>query len=604
MTHHLLPTLLPMHNTRTRGAATVFAAVLGLTTTAFAGHQPTPENAPAPVTAATARPSQPTPAAALAALSRFRAALNAWTLTADELLAVQGCAVVIRLDGQVIGRGSVLAGAGSSADATLALAEAMREAERRSPVKLDGLDDAQRLTRLRELAQQMTISVELAGPLVFLTSDTSPEVDGEAAWMIDGVAARLGTRIEGVFPSAMMLTNAAPSETLRQAVSRASQQPELGLLDPVTLRKEHGIVLYRFAVQHAVEPAPGATGELLYRGQRLISQAAIDEPGELATFADTLADALSRSWTADSPLSGLGEQATASPRSAAAAAFAMRRYLAVRGERTPARVRERVEASITAALARVNVKDTDTAAAPAQALRILAESGRGPAAQTASLLAAAYSADRFSDDLLPAARGLIALALPEPQRAKATRAAFQDQTPGTLVNLMPWLAWAEMQTTPTDQAVPSAAALRQMRAAIWQNQLQPLDATASQQDLIGGILVPGSREPLPSWQTARIIAALCTMLGDPRLTSPDERNAEIVRLLNATRFLRQLQVDRTLLWLCGNPGATLGASRPSVFDQRTSADATSMSLLAAVELMASIDKLANAPAPASAPASK
>jgi len=159
-----------------------------------------------------------------------------------------------------------------------------------------------------------------------------------------------------------------------------------------------------------------------------------------------------------------------------------------------------------------------------------------------------------------------------------------------------------MQGTAPDQALPAAAALRQMRTAIWQNQLQPLDATAAQQDLIGGILVPGSREPLPSWQTARIIASLCTMLGDPRLTSPEERNAEIVRLLNAMRFLRQLQVDRTLLWLCGNPDATLGASRPSVFDQRTSADATSMSLLATLELLASIQTLSAAPTSPPAPA--
>jgi hypothetical protein len=83
------------------------------------------------------------------------------------------------------------------------------------------------------------------------------------------------------------------------------------------------------------------------------------------------------------------------------------------------------------------------------------------------------------------------------------------------------------------------------------------------------------------------------MMADDRLTGKDERGAEIVRLLASARFLRQLQVDRTLAWLAEDPQATLGGVRPSVFDQRVSAEATSMTLLAVVELLKAIDALSN-----------
>jgi len=120
--------------------------------------------------------------------------------------------------------------------------------------------------------------------------------------------------------------------------------------------------------------------------------------------------------------------------------------------------------------------------------------------------------------------------------------------------------------------------------------LQAVDAGPDAQDLVGGIVVPGGGPPLPTWQTARLVAFLATMLGEPELTTPKERPGEIVRLLAAARFLRQLQVDDTLGWMCNDAALVKGGIRNATWDQRTQTDATAMALLAVLETIKGIEK--------------
>lgn len=573
----------------------------------------------------------PTPAQALGVLARARLMLTSWgqpsASTSPALQPVPGAAVVLRFQGQIVGRASSLAGPGQTIDPLGVIGQAMNEAENRLPVRGDKLDEdqaqARRFAKLRLLAPEVTISVELAGPLTMLEAPTYAQVEAEVPWMLSGLAAQLigqaggqavgpgGEQpVAGVFPSFMQMANLGPAEGLGQAVSRATGQATLALLEPGELRSKHQVRLYRFAVVHAVEPSPDAPAEVLYRGQRLIDQTQIDDVPALRAFADTLADQLSRNTAPGTPPVGMqpiGPSAQiepATPRQAAAIALALSSYVAVRGGNRqappPAEVLARAEraASIIAgwAAASPEIKaDPATCAMLALALGTDAPQEINLVVAGAFIQATEAMPAGFAESVPVNARGLLALAQPTPQlRADATRAAFAGQTPATVTAMMPWLAWAELGTPGTVAGtVPAASALRQMRTQVWQNQLAAVDAREDRRDLVGGILIPGSRHPLPSWQSARAVAALATMMADDRLTGKDERGAEIVRLLASARFLRQLQVDRTLAWLAEDPQATLGGVRPSVFDQRVSAEATSMTLLAIVELLKAIDALSN-----------
>lgn len=577
--------------------------------------------APAPIT------TTPTPAQALGVVARARLMLTSWgqpsASTSPALQPVPGVAVVLRFQGQIVGRASSLAGPGQTIDPLGVIGQAMNEAENRLPVRGDKLDEdqaqARRFAKLRLLAPEVTISVELAGPLTILEAPTYAQVEAEAPWMLSGLAAQLSGQaggpggeqpVAGVFPSFMQMANLGPAEGLGQAVSRATGQATLALLEPVELRSKHQVRLYRFAVVHAVEPSPDAPAEVLFRGQRLIDQTQIDDVPALRAFADTLADQLSRNTAPGTPPVGMqpiGPSAQiepATPRQAAAIALALSSYVAVRGGNRqappPAEVLARAEraASIIAGWAAASPEiKADPAACAMLALALGADAPEEIKLVVAGAFIQATEAmpAGFAESVPVNARGLLALAQPTPQlRADATRAAFAGQTPATVIAMMPWLAWAELGTPGTIAGtVPAASALRQMRTQVWQNQLAAVDAREDRRDLVGGILIPGSRHPLPSWQSARAVAALATMMADDRLTGKDERGAEIVRLLASARFLRQLQVDRTLAWLAEDPQATLGGIRPSVFDQRVSAEATSMTLLAVVELLKAIDALSN-----------
>ncbi|MFN7440371.1 MAG: hypothetical protein ACK5TV_09295, partial [Phycisphaerales bacterium] len=112
--------------------------------------------------------------------------------------------------------------------------------------------------------------------------------------------------------------------------------------------------------------------------------------------------------------------------------------------------------------------------------------------------------------------------------------------------------------------------------------------------LVGGIVFTKSRNPLPTWQAARPIAFIATMLGDPRLTAPDERSRELVRLLTSLRFLRQLQADDSTAWMQALPGSARGGIRSAPWDQRMPVDATAITLMAITESIRSLDALSPA----------
>ncbi len=158
----------------------------------------------------------------------------------------------------------------------------------------------------------------------------------------------------------------------------------------------------------------------------------------------------------------------------------------------------------------------------------------------------------------------------------AARAVVTRVEPELLVSQMPWvLAALDVSQPPT-----GADALRRMRDMVWAHQLEGPAVEGDNRDLAGGIVFTRGGAPLPTWQTARAAAAMGPMLLDPRLTPPETRAGEFLKLLRTLRFLRQLTVDDSLGHLLADTAMSGGGVRAAPWDQRQPSVATSLTLMA------------------------
>lgn len=154
---------------------------------------------------------------------------------------------------------------------------------------------------------------------------------------------------------------------------------------------------------------------------------------------------------------------------------------------------------------------------------------------------------------------------------------------------------------PVADEVPGAVIFRSTRSQLWQHQLTLTDTTPDTLDMVGGIvftagLAQGKSSPYPTWHGTRPLAFVATMLGDPRLTEPAERPRETVRLMQAVRFIRQLQVDEASAWAYPNPAKAIGGIRSAPWDFSQPVDASAMALMFITETIKSLDALAAQPA--------
>lgn len=235
----------------------------------------------------------------------------------------------------------------------------------------------------------------------------------------------------------------------------------------------------------------------------------------------------------------------------------------------------------------------------------------------------------FNPALTPPARGAVAAALVALARpragaagversvgAAALRTVLRDTPPELMAGLMPLAGWADLelaQPGALDGAggarggeapgLASAPAWRQARVALWALQRRGEDARIHELDLVGGLALeraearsatpdveaPWRRPPRPTWQSARPLAFLASMLADERLTPAGEAPGELARLLAGARFIRQLQHDEFTGWMESSPRLARGAVRAGPGDMSLPPDASSAALLALVELRAALD---------------
>lgn len=623
----------------TRLASGAFAALVAMSCVGLltmpaaaqdAGAVAVPENQPTPAADVT----PPTPDDAMKAYADVERAVRSWAIPGTSTrdgVRVGACCVTLRARGRVLGRGEAVGGDANIAGATR---DAMIQAQ--SP--LAALRDELAFTTLAEAAAMVSIGVEFSGALVPLDFTTFGEMDRSLAPGLDGVAVRVGQKIEATFPSVILQRSIAPGLASAAAAARLTGDPRLGLPEapeaqPGKVRESHHATFYRFRVTHLVQTSPDAPPVFLHRGGKIFDVSRLDVP-EMRRWADGMArNLVGRAWTGpgaigmsgtdwpalgktDPPIAGAPEQSLA--------IIAICDYLAVRAGVGRFELAPKAEHDAYGVMAllladqllTVEAEETPpwneplSAASTMLALHAVGHVVQPKYVPKAELVAklddvlwSAYSPkDGWSSSIPEPARGLVAWAMlvragdmSDADKAetanKAIAAIYLGINPSRLVAQMPWLGFAELDRS-NGGDVAASTAYRDMRDLLSAAVFHPGD---DDQDLAGGIVFTTSGLPLPTWHTVRPVAFLGAMLGDRRLTDADERPRQTARVMSNLRFLRQLSADEYVATSFADPKHTMWGVRSALWDQRQPVEATAMTLIAVCETLRSLDSMAARP---------
>lgn len=539
-----------------------------------------------------------------------------------SLEGTRSACVVLRLDNRVLARGVSVRedGTGVWEAASLAIAEAIG--------KIPASNDATAPLVRRETAARISISLELGGRMIPLRANGWNQIDAEVNVAMDAVAAKIVIddveHTAATFPSMMHAGGDSPTTGVARAVAEASGNPVLALPSdarstPRSLREQHGVRLFFCRVTHLAQSAPQIAPTFLYRGARLIQSSEITRDAierwsvDLATHLARRYDILSYDPTA--------EPTTLQPRAPLAPELAITiRALEQRLSRDGLTDVAREEATGAVAAMRTRLregfpKDKAISAVNAASMVLAGVGGTTDPqiqARVDDALASAVTADgEWSQSISPASRGYIAWALVEraawyqegeardkamSRADRAVRAIYRDTPEGDLVAQMPWLFFAERGIARDQDAMPAAATIRNVRDLVVRHQLTASDAGEEGQDLIGGVIYTRQGAALPNAQSARAIAFLCALTGDPRVTGADESLPQLTRSLAGIRFLRQLTMDEFSGHIAVEPRIALGGVQAAAWDPSQPIEASALSLLAACEMLNGLDRLASAAA--------
>ena len=576
-----------------------------------------PERAPTQVVE-TRTPALPAAGACLEAFQRVDSWIRAGFSVPSESQPIDppgttAACVTVRLNGKVLGRSTV-----SSPEGTLVWAAARGaalQAIESAPTQRDATRDEQ----LRDIARRATLDIQFAGQLTPLMGESFVDAAQRLNPGVDGVAMRVGDRLALVFPGTMLSTNSTTAE----ALSACAGLLELPPVDLASLRKDHNAIVYSFRAQQLAQPLAGREPVFLFRGGRVITPTEVSL-AQLTAFANGLANRMNAlRFPGDRPLGLLGDyqpwngkhQPIVAPaRDQALALYALGRYATSPAIDAANSARAaRTFWTVFADFIKVDPSETnpleDPVAAAFITLALRASPERPPGMPrppttvndptVAALLAVrgAFDPEKgWKESLRPSERAAIAFALADAARTKpddakrraradaAVRSLFREATPGTLVAYMPWLLDAELALAGTSD-IASLPALLEFRDLVWRHQLTLADAGPENADLIGGIVFTAGRNPLPTAQSARPMAALARMTFDTRFTPRDQVPAELARLMSSLRFLRQLAVDDALLHMMQDDQLSRWGIRNSPWDQTLTLDASAMALLTLVETL-------------------
>lgn len=526
--------------------------------------------------------------------------------------------ITLRIGGRVIGRGTA---ASPDPDPTLVWRAASR-AMNAANSRLTDDQDAGWEAVLREMSSRIMITLELADELIPI----SPNELGLPGFGYSpgsvGFAVRLGDQADAVGPGSIILKTTDPARTTCALALTLSDDPNLVLQSPVELN-DQGFRFYRWVPLSIAQPTPELGGVFLDRGGRAVELSEISVRS-IRDYSDRIAQhLLDRQWdgvenygfagTLDpvtgkvgSPFAGNFEQALG--------AYALLRFgndaitplqrECVVGARQILRELSRVEGEevapwddpLGACMAIIALSEV-----PLEL--ILGDPGLSELrTKSAEAIAGAYTAQGgFSSDIPRAARGLVAHALVASAKldpkdrstdaASAISSIYLDTPPEMLVAQMPFLAWAQIGQAGSGE-VTGASQLRAMRELVWEHQLRRADLDWIDRDLAGGVVFTRSSAPLPSWSVMRPLTAIAAMLRDQRLTpgsiASGEVPAEISRLIDSVRFVRQLAAEGETLHMYSDAQDAQWGVRMALWDQRQPIETSAMALLVMLETSASL----------------
>lgn len=558
------------------------------------------------------------PAEAIRAFNRAEAWVRALEVAgpSEPPTTATGAFVTLRLAGEIVGRGWAMKPADAPADEPAldvlrdATARAIKEARARLPVQRGLMEEEQ----LRAQARELTISLELAGPLVPIEPMTLAEADLTLAPGLDGVAVRIGDKLEAVFPASMLAAGQMPGQALAVAQGRASGDVALALSEnkdaqPASVREKLGARMFRFRVAHLVQLGPARTPTFTLRGGRLIAQEEMNTQG-LRASAAMLAEHLVRRVGQSEAQAGLGVlnpvtgEVAPSERGAferSIVAFALARH----GRQS---VAQKILEGLTVPEAPQPAWDAPTLAMYLGAIAELTPAGTSAPAELRAGVARAQAqlaqvvGERGALSRVPEPMwGLVAWGLTRGDRLTGARVGeasvrwvFANTPDARLVAHMPFLAWADedVRGDSVGRSGGASTAIVTVRDALETFQLTPEDTGLDGPDLAGGIVFVRSRMPLPTAQSARGIALMAWALRQERITPAGEAPRRLLRALAGARFIRQLTADESVAWMYTSRERAMGGLRAAVWDQKIGVEATAMGLIALDETLRSLEALA------------
>lgn len=553
----------------------------------------------------------PEPTVMMAAFGVVRNWIDTWNVEPAPEAATLGnstgvVCLTLRYGGRVVGRSVQVGGPD-------ALERAARDAMRDAGAFFGEKGKPQNASRI-------TISLEASGALIPYQPSSYDDTDLEIPAGIDGVGARVGEgdrqRLRVAFPS-MMLTfgygadrsvgsgGQSPGDALASCAANVLEDPTAGIRsdaasNPEKLMHDRGVMFYRFEVSHLAQITPEEAPQFLYRNGKVVHERDVSVAA-MRTWADGLVSHLLSRVTIHekgalvtglySPVSGacipraeIGEEALI------ALALARSADSGVLSVDAGAKAREAARAIVRDLAAREDEKrliEKSPIASAAFLLTIQFLSVDAPEARTA--ITAAQKEVRAvlegsvrspSVSALAAWAGAgedLATGLPELAQ-KAVGAVYRVAPVEKLATAMPWIVMATRAIAPSGD-IATAGVLDQWRDLVFRFVMRPQDAGGDGEDLVGGVVFTGSRAPLPSAQSLRVIAGIAAMLNDDRLTPPADRPQEIARLVPSLRFVRQLMADEYSGTMFVDPFRAQWGVRNSMWDQRMSGEASALALV-------------------------
>jgi len=555
----------------------------------------------------------PEPGEAMRAYRAVDAWVRGWEVTGqgaqtDEAPGVHLACVTVRLDGRVLGRGAALRSEDGVASPH---AQAARRAISRSRASLRaGLDGEE--PRWDDLSRRITIGLELGGEPAPISDAAARSAMLGTSPGVHAIVARLGDRWGMMTPDEQITRGVTGRDALAALASALADDGGL-LVAPIDEILALDLTLARARTVWIAQPRQGLGGTFLDRGGRFVTPGEIAS-GRLGAIAGDLASALrAHRWPGSERYGLAGTRDAVSGRCTPRIAPVFEQGLAVAAlARHGAAKGDRASAGLAAALmSELSIvepgepepwADAVSSASVIIALRELERAGTpiGPElseleARCAGAVERAFDAGSFAPGVPPSARGLVAWAmvrLGDPRAERAVRRAYSGTAPERLVTQMPFLGWAELELAGDADAVKARDALVRMRELMWAHQIRRGDVEPHDRDLRGGIVFTGARNPEPTSGVLRPVAFACTMLGDERLTpgqlGDPALSAQIARLADAMRFVRQLSFDPSSAFLSALPEACVGGVRRSLWDWRIAPSDTALALLGVLEFERSL----------------